>query len=47
MFAVAGRYAFSLCKKGKKSYDYETYLSEKEVISMELIFVRTQHVNLQ
>ena len=42
MFAVTGKCAFSLCKNGKKLYDYETYLSEKRVISMELIFERTR-----
>ncbi len=41
MFAVTGKYAFSLCKRGKKSHYYETYLAEKEVVSMELIFERT------
>ena len=42
VFAVTGRYAFSLCKKGEKTHDFETYLSEKEVIRMELIFERTR-----
>ena len=42
MFAVTGRYAFSLCKRGKKPHYYETYLAEKEVVSMELIFERTR-----
>lgn len=41
MFAVTGRYAFSLCKKGERIHDYETYLSEKRVFSMELIFEST------
>lgn len=30
-----------MSKNGKKLYDYETYLSEKQVFSMELIFERT------
>ena len=41
MFADTSRYAFSLCEGGRKSYDYETYLSEKKVISMGLIYERT------
>ncbi len=43
MFAVTGKYAFPLCKNGKKPHDYETYLSEKGVSSMEIIFERTSN----
>lgn len=44
MFAVTSRYAFSLCERGKRSCDYESYLAEMEVIGMELIFERTKRI---
>lgn len=34
-------------QNGKKPYDYETYLSEKGVVSMEIIFERTGNGDIE